>query len=842
MTAALTDTYEQALKRIERQSQSKSQLATDVLMWASCSKRPLSVDELRHALAVKFGMKSLDTTRLRLPQILVDVCTGLVIVEEESNTVRLIHYTLQEFLQSRFGRLRNTNIHMTQVCLNYLLFDDFDRDVGSFYELERLRENMPFLSYAATHWAHHVSGELCESEEILQREILVLLEKRSRVDLIFRLISLDEPVFSYWGAGFIKSSEIPPILAASFFGLEGVVQLLAKNPSSLNSRNNRGATALHWAVWKDERSIVQLLIRAGADMNARNQDDDTPLHTAVSRGHVVLLGQLVALGVNIDQRNKAGHTALHIAAANGHKMAIEYLLATKADSFTLDVQGRHVLHHAIGNKELGIAVESTRLLLEDGAMNQEADVNNMTPLHLAVQCHQHEVISLLLIYRFSIDVPIHRKIWSAQLLDGSTCYNLHNSAVQEYQRHALYAGYTPLHAAALFGNAAIVALLLDRGASPNAQGQHGETPLHLALSASMGEVDIEDSWTDSNYYVEGALDMLIDDPEDDNKESYEYVHRMRKDTIVTLLQNPDIDVTIQDARSRTCLHMIRYGDCEGSEYVAKILKKGCDFNTRNNEGETAVHQAARGGDHESLTIFLRHQADPLMADNLGQNLIHHACAGRAGSKSVKAVRVLLEHSAGPALLSSTDIQGQNCLHHAVQDIENIDILKLLIDWRVSINHMDDRGRSPTMTAIISETFLCQRDAIRALLEGGADPHVTDDSRQNLAHLLVSSGCRSQTETLHLLADYKIPIQAIDSRGRTVLHHAAISGALDRPMLDAFLNEWKLEINATDNDQRTALDYATLGADRPRHPDCFDEDRWCRARDLLREVIVKETIT
>ena len=266
LTGAPTNTYEHMLKRIRRQSESKVRLAMDVLMWASYSKRPLSLDELRQALAVKSGMKSLDARLLPSPKTLVDVCAGLIIVEEESNTVRLIHYTLKEFLQSHLGQLGNPNIHMAQVCLNYLLFDDFKRDVESFYELERLKQNMPFLSYAANHWGHHVSAELCKSADIIQGEILVFLSECSRVELLFRLISLDELPFSHWTAGYRHASKIPPILAASFFGLEGVVQLLAKNPSSLKSRNSCGATALHCAVWKDEKSIVQLLIRAGADM------------------------------------------------------------------------------------------------------------------------------------------------------------------------------------------------------------------------------------------------------------------------------------------------------------------------------------------------------------------------------------------------------------------------------------------------------------------------------------------------------------------------------------------------------------------------------------------------
>ncbi len=41
-------------------------------------------------------------------------------------------------------------------------------------------------------------------------------------------------------------------------------------------------------------------------------------------------------------------------------------------------------------------------------------------------------------------------------------------------------GNTALHAAVRSGSADIVALLLDRGAAPNARNHRGSTPLHLA--------------------------------------------------------------------------------------------------------------------------------------------------------------------------------------------------------------------------------------------------------------------------------------------------------------------------------------------------------------------------
>ena len=86
----LDGTYAEAMTRIEGQNPEDSELAKKVLSWISYAFRPLSITELQHALAVETGHAEIDLDALPDEEILISVCAGLVILDKESNTVRLV--------------------------------------------------------------------------------------------------------------------------------------------------------------------------------------------------------------------------------------------------------------------------------------------------------------------------------------------------------------------------------------------------------------------------------------------------------------------------------------------------------------------------------------------------------------------------------------------------------------------------------------------------------------------------------------------------------------------------------------------------------------------------------
>jgi hypothetical protein len=114
------------MERIKGQKEGFQLLANNVLSWITCAKRPLTTIELQHALAVEIGEPELDEDNLPEIEDMVSVCVGLVTIDEESNIIRLVHYTTQDYFERTQSRwFPNAESDITTTCVTYLLFTAF---------------------------------------------------------------------------------------------------------------------------------------------------------------------------------------------------------------------------------------------------------------------------------------------------------------------------------------------------------------------------------------------------------------------------------------------------------------------------------------------------------------------------------------------------------------------------------------------------------------------------------------------------------------------------------------------------------------------------------------------
>jgi hypothetical protein len=157
-SGAYDSAYASAMERIESQVPDQTELAKHVLAWIVHAKRQLIAAELQEALGVEAGEEALD--RDNCPDIddMVSACAGLVMVDEGSSVIRLVHYTTQEYFdRTRHDWFPNAEAMITTTCMTYLSFELFTRDCRQWHNESSLQDypGFYFHVYAARYWPRH---------------------------------------------------------------------------------------------------------------------------------------------------------------------------------------------------------------------------------------------------------------------------------------------------------------------------------------------------------------------------------------------------------------------------------------------------------------------------------------------------------------------------------------------------------------------------------------------------------------------------------------------------------------------------------------------------------------
>jgi hypothetical protein len=164
------------MERIEGQKKGFQLLANNVLLWITCAKRPLTITELQHAIAIETGEPELDEDNLPEAEDMVSVCAGLVTVDEESHIIRLVHYTTQEYFERTQKQwFPNAEAEIAASCVTYLSFSVFESGLcqtDDEFE-ERLRSNL-FYDYAAHNWGYH-ARQVSMGAMVLGRKRLMMI-------------------------------------------------------------------------------------------------------------------------------------------------------------------------------------------------------------------------------------------------------------------------------------------------------------------------------------------------------------------------------------------------------------------------------------------------------------------------------------------------------------------------------------------------------------------------------------------------------------------------------------------------------------------------------------------
>ena len=455
MPRDLQKAFHHTLERIRAQSEGRKRLGLDTLMWVSHAKGSLTTAELSEALAIRRGKTSLDSRYRPSQKMMVDCCQGLVTIDQDTSTIRLVHYAIQEFFEDQQEQIfPHGHDKIAESCLTYLLFDAFshgccETDVA----IEDRMETYPLIRYAANHWGFHLQQS---QDDTTYKLALELLHSKSRRAMAVQILQFSQNYREeYWEPDEVNSQTI--LHMACHFGLLKIAcDILDAKEADVDAATHIGTTALIRAAASGHVELVEMLLSKNADPLKPNWYG-TALHCAAEAGQCETIKPLLDTGMDVDTRDDFGRTPLHCAAQTNRLPAVKLLLSRGADLHARDKSELMLIHFAAqhGDEEL-----IQQLLVEKKVDFTATGNTGETVLHCAASAGHINVVCMLLDEGAAVDIEDEM-------------------------------GHTPLHFAAAWGREKLVPLLVSRGADVNAKAKNDATPIYLAASnGNLGIVQI----------------------------------------------------------------------------------------------------------------------------------------------------------------------------------------------------------------------------------------------------------------------------------------------------------------------------------------------------------------
>ncbi len=261
-----------------------------------------------------------------------------------------------------------------------------------------------------------------------------------------------------------------PLTLALANGDVALTSKLLKAGADPKATRWNGETTLMIAAGAGSVEEVKLLLAAGIDVNGTEpRKGQNALMWAAAEGHPGVVDVLIKAGAKVDAETKSGFTPLAFAVMKNDPASVQRLIQAGADpNYALpDKNATRMLTIAGSYRSSAAAIA----LLDGGANPNFADRKGFTPLHVAAEEGQVDLVRKLLAKGAAIDA---RTYPAAKASDPSD---------KDLVLFSFSGGQTPLLLAAKYNRVDVMRALIEAGADIKAQAQDGTT-LFLAAVGS----------------------------------------------------------------------------------------------------------------------------------------------------------------------------------------------------------------------------------------------------------------------------------------------------------------------------------------------------------------------
>ncbi|KAF5895516.1 serine/threonine-protein phosphatase 6 regulatory ankyrin repeat subunit B-like, partial [Clarias magur] len=650
--------------------------------------------------------------------------------------------------------------------------------------------------------------EISQVDETLGLSLLMIAVKENQLHIVQRLLELEV------NPGEKTTDGQTALHMAALCSKDDLVKLLASKTDPNSPGGPKAQLPLHYAASRpdDFFNVVHTLLKfSNTDARLRQDEDGhIPLLLAVKAGNVGIVKELLSDLSESQLKAKTkenGDTALHICCRRRHADMARVLIEFNANLNCQNDEGQTPLHIAAWEDDQTML----KFFYHRAANPNIADTLDKFPLHIAAERGHTTAVEVLT--------------------------ELFNSNILERTKD----GSTLLHIASRFGNLEMLQSLLKKGVPLHMADKSGAVCLHVA--ARFGHTTVVKVLLQKGLHVDAT-----------NKDGLTALHvavENCKPKVVQILLGSGAQVQLRGGKALEMPLHIAARVKDGEKVAEMLLKSGAEVNTEQENGETAMHIAARHGNLQTVRTLLEEGADLTWTSKAEETPLHvavrhcHAdivelileyltwerrregaelCVGQANQKGetnlhlaaeiqkdivhgddedVLIIRTLMEYNAD--ITAATRELEETPIHYCAR-IGNVAVLQEMLNnvpsscLQTAINKQDKTGRSPLLLA----AELGHMEVVRLLLKRNARVDVFDEEGKSALHLAAERG---HEEIAHILLSYKAFVNAKTKLGLTPLHLSAQTGSYH--LVQLLINTHKAPTDALNLSKQTPLHLAAI---------------------------------
>ena len=538
--------------------------------------------------------------------------------------------------------------------------------------------------------------------------------------------------------GFFRADEDAFLkeLMSSNINIDKLKKYIA-NGVNINDVDEKGRNYLFFFASKKSFNAMRVLISLGIDMYKEDKLGKTVLSDACEKYDFMMIKFLLDNGFDGNRKNSAGRTILQDTVLLGNDKVFQILLNYNLDFDIKDNNGRNVIFDAIENGNL----EALKKVIDNVKDINAVDKNGRTALFEAVL--KDDLRLALALINTGINLNI---------LDKNGQNVLYNTILQGMK------------------NEILLKHLAKRGINLNVVDSRDKTILDeifYIMVLQKYDKDIEDKRymliNPKDDYLSLALQIIelgfkVDTLDKYGKTALQKELERKNFTNAEFLLNCGASLNIFDEHHRSLFHIEVLKGYSNNKIIDFLISKGANLNQRDKYFRTIIDNLI-----ELILISKGEKARNPSLDEYVQE---------DGGFDILLKKLLVFE----ADISYTRVDGKNIVFDLVP-YDSFDILDILVEHKVDLNHRDFDGNTPLMYMV--------------------DEGLRIEDRTLKAYFI---------KRLQNFLKYRINMDVQDNHGRTALHHTQWKGNYE---IARWLIRAGANMNEADNSGFNILNYASI---------------------------------